>query len=121
MTNQDKIRFVANHKEAVDAAMINLTNEEKEGLLRLFFANESMKKEAEINKNHNDVRSYNASRFAMQLEDRLRKKVYTSNKVSNVLNMDSIASVVQIESVIESDPNDELLVAAKANTKKSKA
>jgi hypothetical protein len=125
MTNQPKAIFTANHAEAVEVALANLTAEEKDSLLRLYAAQESIKKESEINKNYADVRSYNASRFAMQLEDRLRKKIWTSNKVTAVLGGETVAAsqqieapVVEIESGSESLPE---LKAAKSGSKKAKA
>ena len=110
-------RFEANHAEAVDQALANLSQEEKDSLLRLFAAQESIKKEGEINKNYKDIRSYNSARFAMQLEDRLRSKIWSSNKVTNVLGGESVAAVSQIDTSVEAT---EIKKAAKSGKKNDK-
>ena len=89
-----------NMNDEINNVYNTLSSDEKEGLLKHFIKQEAVKKEKEISK-YKDPRKFNTSRFAIALTDRLVKKLYAS----------------QIEDQVE----ERELVAAKSNTKKSKA
>ena len=110
--------FAANHSAAINEVYNNLTEGEKEAILKYFIGQESLKKEQEINKNYKDIGRFNPERFVMFLEDRMKRKIWTSNKVMNLLGSEEVTNVVQISAEVESE-QEEVKAAAKSSRKKA--